>query len=1367
MSQRHKINHASLEFDFTGFADAETFELRAAQWVVQQFLPVMEAVFDEVCPEQQILVIDTLTLDLGELNAKTFYRQAPEKLKHSLEAALRSQLHIAMQTYQATPVAAPHRVQVLSQQQQRWNVLWQFLSTGALPWSVPGEQPLESLGLSDMLTGDPARLVNALNTTSRPEQILRRIVEQFPASHIAALFPSLAPAQQWEMMSLLLAHPESRQGDLTDRLALAWFTRFTQLLAQHNLAPLRPDWERLIHRFAPQLIKALYERHTDSQLPGCLVHDLTEAERLLLLSVLTPQEYPFLSAILRVPDWWQVKSPTGLPSRDAHATQASSPEKSVALLPAAQLHPHLWLFTLQYLLNDRGSAFNRQSYMAGLIVRMANSQNQKADTLLASLIATLNNTTIDSALREQLLHLLHTLAPVIASPAFLNAADKQEVADTRLPVSTPAGAEPDEANLSSRAVPLRHINELVIALCSGEEHQLMRYWPPLSSPFAALLRWCGQLEYVRRHWSETYSDRTLLALAEALEPLATPLIRILIVQHRLFAPENATATNRTTAMSLWQFTFAFLIVESGGGFNPKSYLRSLIQRMASWRNISYINQLEALRKRVITAGDFSLSGVTLSHLLQELAPSSLPEKSAQRDEPSPAFFRLSLSPSLIGGLSLAQLADIEDIITTLQSASQIHWNNQIHHWQRDHGKRLPLLIVSLGRSLAVLMRWVAHFDDSALFTLTAIVNSHAAETVRTVIRESHTIGRAISHASNPPDTSNTRNALWELTLHYLISRRGSEFNQYQYLLNITEQLSSRYQIGVEVFIYEWLSLSDSGFLWRQQLIDLVEHHQRPPATAPQLLTAILSDTHVLAISQQQHALLQRYAAINASAIATQLQTWDTPQLTRLVHIMQPQLSERMIALLPLLLAIVHHFTLSRHWFYPLLLSHQCPATPEQWLQQLLRQIYRHPASPDRTHYQQLQQLVLSSNDIHQHPAERRRWLDSLLPEDALREALQLWFEGKAPAPAQGLLTGLAQHSLLPWLQRTLANPRHMQRWLEEVSAETHQAMLFPTLTSAALALLALRQAFCQLFESPKQGEYLFWQTLYRQHWLKGMAMTGDRFMQDVLIGLTPLWRTHTHQDKASDDTSVAALIGRLLPLISSTSQRKTLIHIASLGEQKPPAKAPWVSHLNHQQQDIKQLIETIDMTEKDERKSAGIPWEKPQDNAEVSAEPITVYNAGLVIAAPYISMLFQKLALTDGRNFVDPQAQLQALFCLQWMTNHTNSAPEYQLLLNKVLCGIAPSTAIPQQVALPEGAETLIEGLLTAIIAHWKVLGKTSISGLQTTFIQREGMLTFTPNHWQLNVIPATFDMLLAQLPWSFQTIKYPWMDIPLFVSWR
>lgn len=1348
MSQYHKINHLNLEFDFTGFADAENFESRAAQWVVQHFLPVMETVFDEICPEDQTLVINTLTLDLGRLNAKTFYQDAPEKLRQALLATLHSQLHSARE---ASPSVQPSGTRMLSLQQQRWNVLWRFLNTGALPWSVSGELPLEALGLSNMLVEHSARLINELSHAHRPDRLLRRIVEQFSGEAISTLFPSLSPAQQWVIMSRLLAHPKSRQDALADRLALAWFTRFTQLLAQHNLTPLRAHWEKLLHQFSPQLIKALYQRHSDTQLPWILVRDLIEAERLQLLAALTPQEYPFLRAILHMPEWWSLKPRTDTTTALIQTEQ---------VLPPSQIHQQLWLFTFQYLLIDRGSAFNRQSYMSGLVVQMARSQNQKADALLASLISTLNNTTIDSALRGQLLDLLHTIAPIIATSS-LKALKRDEA---RAPdVVVHPGEE--------KATPLPNINELLLALSSGQEQQLLRYWPPLSPSFVSLLRWCGQLDYIRRHWAERYSDKTLLLLVDALEPLAMPLLRRLITEHRLFAFQGAASTERTTVVMLWQFTFAFLIVESDRTFTPRRFLRYVIQRLATWRNITFTDQLAALQGNVLNSGDRSLVDSTLVHLLGTFIPDKLLRKSTQRTEPSTSRYPLALSSSLISGLSLAQLADIAEIVTTLERANQTQWNRQVQRWQRDYGQRLAQLILSIGLSASMLKRWVAHFDDSALFTLTAIVNSSATEAVRTIIHESQTLGTAISQTSNPLNASNTRNALWELSLHYVISRRGSEFNQYQYLLNITEQLSARYQVKVEVLIHEWLSLSDSRFLWRQQLIDLVSHHQQPSVTAPQLLAHIQSDEHMSIISQVQRKLLQQYATINASAVTTQLQAWNTAQLTRLVRIMQPPFAERTIALLPLMLAMAQRFTSSLDWFYILLFSNDCPATPEQWLQRLLREMGRHNASSDDEHYRQLQQFILSSNSIPQPLAERRQWLDRLLPDEALREGLERWFDGKAPTPPQGWLMSLSQrsmqHPVKQWLQRTLANPRHMRRWLEEIPMQAHLAMLFSTLTSATLTLLALRQAFAQLFASPQQGEILFWQTLYRQHWLKGTAITADTFMPQVLSELNQQWRAHTQQHNEKEDASIAALVGRLLPHIRSTSQQNAFVRIARRSEQKPQDNTAWATHLNHQQTEIKQLIEAIDMTDKDVKKSAETPWDKPQESAEANTDPVTIHNAGLVIASVYIPVLFQRLGLTDGHKFVDSQSQLQALFCLQWMTNNTNSAPEYQLLLNKILCGVAPSTAIPQQVALPEGAETLIEGLLTAIIAHWRVLGKTSISGLQTTFIQREGVLSVTPEHWQLNIIPGTFDMLLDQLPWTFQTIKYPWMDIPLFVSWR
>ncbi|WP_353614704.1 contractile injection system tape measure protein [Mangrovibacter phragmitis] len=1377
MNQLHKINQASIEFDFTEFSDAETFELRAAQWVTQQLLPVIETIFDDVCPEHQTLVIDTLTLDLGEFNSTTFYTQAPEKLKYLLQEKLRAQLRTATQNSsslwttsaktgdnQAHP--EPNTMVVLSQQQLRWSELWQFLNTGILPWTSRGEQSLESLGLVNELTGHIAQFIHALNNARQPEQILRRVVLQFPASCIEALFASLTTAYQWEIMTFLLTHPKSLTGELHTRLAQAWYSQFIQLLAQHNLMPLRPYWAKIMRQFAPQLINALWQRHTDNQLPGNLVRDLNETERLLLLSVLTPQEYPFLAAILQSPDLWKKTSQPGN-RRPAHplaqVTNAGEPNTA---LPPSQVHQQVWLFTLHYLLVDRGSAFNRQSYMSGLIIHMANAQNQSADTLLASLISAISNTTTDSTLQGQLLDLLLTIQPTMTSHA---GSKPPEPAETILPISAIQETDSDNTNQPINADQLHHINELVVALCSGTENQLLQFWPGNSQTFAALLRWCGQLDNVRRHWSETYPDKTLLALVDVLEPLATLAVRILVVEKRLLAvSQPATTSERAADVRLWRYTFAFLIVEKSGAFNQKSYLQYVIQRMAARLNVSYTSLLAAMLENIATAGGFFLPGTTIRNVLEELVVATHPQTTTDNSgEHSSLLYSLPQPDSL----TVTQLADIEDIIATLQRGEQPLLGSHINPWRHDYGQHLPQIIRQQGCNPSLLKHWVTHFADSALFTITAILNPHATETVRRLIDERQTIDTAIQHASGQAGSTHARNALWELTLHYLISRRGSEFNQYQFLLSITELLSARYQINAEVLINEWLKLSGRGFLWRQQLTALATYHKHPPVAAPQLLGEIQSATQTV-LSEQQRTLLQHYATINATRLATQLQTWNTAQLARMVNLMQPQLSERVIVLLPLLLSIVHEFKLAPHWFYQRLLSADCPTTPEQWLQRLLHQINKYTASQDLAHYHQLVQCVLSSNDIHQDLAERHRWLYSIAPEEDIRDKLQQWLDSKAPVPEQALRACLASSAaykqpLIHWLKRMLTNPPVLQRWLDALSPETHQALLLPTVTSATLSLLALRHAFCQLFESPKQGERLFWQTLYRQLWFKGVTLSGSALINHLLIELNQLWVTHPEQGKALPSAKVAGLIERLLPSVSSASLRNTLTQIARQTEPRTPEIPLSVAQLNHQQPEIKQLVDALEIPGKTVKKSPAFLREKPRDDAQACKEPVTIHNAGLVIASTWIPVLFQRIALTDGNKFVDIQAQYQGLFCLQWMTNHTNNAPEYQLLLNKVLCGIAPSWPVPQQVPLPDGAETVIDGLLTAIIAHWKVLGNTSISGLQSTFIQREGLLTFTPKHWQLNIIPGTFDMLLDHLPWRYQTIKYPWMDKPLFVSWR
>jgi hypothetical protein len=90
---------------------------------------------------------------------------------------------------------------------------------------------------------------------------------------------------------------------------------------------------------------------------------------------------------------------------------------------------------------------------------------------------------------------------------------------------------------------------------------------------------------------------------------------------------------------------------------------------------------------------------------------------------------------------------------------------------------------------------------------------------------------------------------------------------------------------------------------------------------------------------------------------------------------------------------------------------------------------------------------------------------------------------------------------------------------------------------------------------------------------------------------------------------------------------------------------------------------------------------------------------------------------------------------------------------------------------LSEATRATLDGLLQAVIAHWRALGSTSPDGLRQTFLQREGRLTHeraeAGQHWQLAVKSGPFDMLLDRLPWSYSTIKLPWMHEVLYVDWR
>ncbi|MXS83772.1 contractile injection system tape measure protein, partial [Nitrosomonas oligotropha] len=186
--------------------------------------------------------------------------------------------------------------------------------------------------------------------------------------------------------------------------------------------------------------------------------------------------------------------------------------------------------------------------------------------------------------------------------------------------------------------------------------------------------------------------------------------------------------------------------------------------------------------------------------------------------------------------------------------------------------------------------------------------------------------------------------------------------------------------------------------------------------------------------------------------------------------------------------------------------------------------------------------------------------------------------------------------------------------------------------------------------------------------------------------------------------------------------------------------------------------------------AAAIDWDALLNRAESTGvtEEIYIENAGQVLAAPYLSRLFSVLKLVEEGAFVDRQAAERAVHLLQFMVNEQTQSPEFQLTLNKILCGVSTGIPICREITISVQEQETIEGLIRGMIQNWTTIGNTSISGLRETFLRRKGKLQLKEDGmWYLTVEPGVFDMLLDSLPWSFSVIKHSWMERAVHVTWR
>ncbi len=169
-------------------------------------------------------------------------------------------------------------------------------------------------------------------------------------------------------------------------------------------------------------------------------------------------------------------------------------------------------------------------------------------------------------------------------------------------------------------------------------------------------------------------------------------------------------------------------------------------------------------------------------------------------------------------------------------------------------------------------------------------------------------------------------------------------------------------------------------------------------------------------------------------------------------------------------------------------------------------------------------------------------------------------------------------------------------------------------------------------------------------------------------------------------------------------------------------------------------------------------------NDKEMQDGIYIPNAGLVLLHPFIELFFEELKITKNGQLKKTQ---RGVVLLQWLATGQLNAPEYELPLNKLFCGIPLHTPLINSIKLTKREKNEAQKLLEAVVRYWEALKNTSPAGLQGNFLCREGKLMQKQDgDWLLQVERKSIDILLADLPWGISMVKLPWMPQLLWVEW-
>ncbi len=174
-----------------------------------------------------------------------------------------------------------------------------------------------------------------------------------------------------------------------------------------------------------------------------------------------------------------------------------------------------------------------------------------------------------------------------------------------------------------------------------------------------------------------------------------------------------------------------------------------------------------------------------------------------------------------------------------------------------------------------------------------------------------------------------------------------------------------------------------------------------------------------------------------------------------------------------------------------------------------------------------------------------------------------------------------------------------------------------------------------------------------------------------------------------------------------------------------------------------------------------------RDQITTNFDNIIVSNGGIILLWPFLESYFEHLGLTCESRFVDDDRVVSGIHLLHYLGTGNESGHEYEMALNKVLCGLDIDVPVPSDIQLSDREKSSADEVILSLIKNWEAVGDTSSDSIRETFFNREGLLSEVENGWRLKIERQTWDILLDRLPWGIGLIKLPWMKDLLHVDWN